>query len=558
MRNINIGSILIACVIMLAGCGGERQEYSMKTIEDHQLVMERLAMFADTEISVDLSGLSERQRALIDKLIEAGRIVDELFWMQSSHDAIAVRDSLRAMGDAISKDILKYVMLHYGPYDRIFEGERFIGEGPARKPAGAGFYPEDMTREEFEAYISANPDKKELLESQYTVVLRDGDGLRAVPYHEYYPRIEELSRLLSEAAELADNPSLRKYLSLRAKAIATDDYFESDMAWMDIRDNDIDVVIGPIENYEDGLFNYKTAWECAVMVKDPEGSKELQMFTDHIDAFEQALPIDAKYRRASAGSANVLEIVNIVYFGGDFHAGIKTIAASLPNDPRVTERKGGKKQMYRNLMEAKFDKILLPIAERILHPALHSWVDRNSFTSFVTLHEVSHTLGMPYVYGKPELSVRRALMERYSAVEECKADVLGMYNKKLLLSEGRIDENDLKRSIVTYVAGLFRSLRFGAESAHGHANLVQLNWLLENAAVTSASADVFDIDFDKFMPALTELARTVLMIQTLGNYDEAGALLDNYGRMTDVIERAIDRLTDIPRDLNTTYSVLGK
>jgi len=549
---------LLATVLLIASCGNERKEQTpMPENKARTTVLERLAMYAPTDISVDLSALSDRDWQCITKLVDAGKLADSIFWLQSSHEAVALRDSLAALNSSEGWDFWKYVMINYGPYDRIFEGERFVGEGPARKPAGAGFYPADMTKVEFEAWIAANPAQREAFESPYTVIVRDGAGLAAVPFHAYYPQVERMAQLVEEAAEYADNPGLKRYLTLRAKALRSDDYYESDMAWMDLRDNSIDVVIGPIENYEDGLFNYKTAYECAVMVKDEQGSKELRMFTAHIDAFERALPIEDKYKRASAGSGNILEVVNIVYFGGDFHAGVKTIAASLPNDPRVTQKKGGKKQMYKNLMEAKFDKIVLPIAQRVLDSTLHGHVDRAAFTSFVTLHEVSHTLGLPYVWKQPSLTVRKALKERYSAIEECKADVLGLWNNTVLQREGLMDDEAMKRSIVTYVAGLFRSLRFGVEEAHGKANLVQLRTLLERGAVRKVGAR-YTIDFDAFLPALRDLASRVLMIEILGDYEQAGALLAKYGTMTPEIDAVVHALIDIPRDLNTSYTSLGK
>ncbi|MDX9757910.1 MAG: peptidase [Bacteroidota bacterium] len=565
MKKINRFMLVLLAVMVVAGCGKQQEGKKMEQTKDIPSVAERVAMFADVDIAVDLSMLTEQERALVRKLVEAGRLVDEIFWLQSSRDAVAVRDSLAALPGEAVKDVLAYVMINYGPYDRIFEGARFVGEGPARKPGGAGLYPEDLTKEAFESWIAAHPAHKTDLESPYTVIesataMIEGANPQplAIPYNVYYqPRIARIVTLLEEAAALADNPSLKKYLSLRAKAIATDDYYESDMAWMDLKDNSIDVVIGPIENYEDGLFNYKTAYECAVMVKDPAGTKELEMFTEHIDAFERALPIEDKYKRPSAGSGNVLEVVNIVYFGGDFQAGVKTIAASLPNDPRVTEKKGGKKQMYKNLMEAKFEKIVRPIAERVLEPAQVQYVDRHAFTSFVTLHEVSHTLGRPYVFGNDALSVRKAMKERYSAIEECKADILGLYNHRLLLSEGVIDDAAMKRMIVTYVAGLFRSLRFGAEEAHGQANLMQLNWFVEKGTLVRNADGTYRIDFPTFMDAAAELARAVLTAQIEGDYAAAGALLAKYGTMTPDIERAIAKLSDIPRDLNTRYTTAG-
>lgn len=552
MKRYSTLVMVLITAVGLLGCGKQQEDGGQMDKQDN-VVAERLPMYADTEIAVDLSGLTERQQQLIAKLVEAGRLVDEVFWMQSSHDAISARDALAAATGEAEKNDYRYLMIHYGSYDRIFEGERFTGEGADHKPAGSGFYPEDLTAEEFENYVEAHPDQKAMLESQYTVVLRDGDALKAVPYHQHYPQTKEIARLLMEASELADNPSLKKYLTLRAEAIATDDYYASDMAWMDLEGNDIDVVIGPIENYEDGLFNYKTAHECAVMVKDPDATAELQMFKQHIDAFEHALPIKEEYKRESAGSGNVLEVVNIVYFGGDYNAGVKTIAASLPNDPRVTQAKGGKKQMYKNMMEAKFDKIVVPIAEEILASDLIPYVDRKAFTSFVTLHEVSHTLGRGYVYGNDELSVRKAMKERYSAIEETKADILGLINNRLLHEEGIVTDEQLKKTMATYVAGLFRSLRFGAEEAHGQANLVQLNWLRERNAITVNDNMTYAIDFDLFLDAAAELATEVLTIEIEGNYDGAGELLTKYGKMTDEIDSAIERLKDIPRDLNTRY-----
>lgn len=547
---------LAAAVVLLAGCGKQQEEKAVEQPATTKTVAERVAMFADVDIAVNLETLTDRQKALVAKLVEAGRLVDEIFWQQSSHDAVAVRDSLAAAGEGV-KDLLTYVMINYGPYDRIFEGERFVGEGPARKPAGAGLYPADMTREEFEDFVESNPSEKQAFESPYTVIVRENGKLRAVPYHQHYAQSARIATLLEEAAALADNPTLKNYLSLRAKAIATDDYYESDMAWMDLKDNAIDVVIGPIENYEDGLFNYKTAFECAVMVKDPAGTKELQMFKEHIDAFERKLPIEEKYKRASAGSGNVLEVVNIVYFGGDYQAGVKTIAASLPNDPRVTEKKGGKKQMYKNLMEAKFDKIVRPISDIVLERGLREFVDRRAFTSFVTLHEVSHTLGRPYVFGNEKLSVRKAMKERYSTIEECKADILGLYNFEHLHAEGVIDDNQRIRTIVTYVAGLFRSLRFGAEEAHGQANLMQLNWFLEKGALTRNTDGTYTIEFPKFTEAAKDLANAVLTTEIEGDYERAGQLIAQYGKMTPEIDEVIGKLADIPRDLNTRYTTPG-
>jgi len=509
--------------------------------------------FAKIEITADVSHLSQREQALLEKLIEAGKLCDAIFWKQSSHDAIAVRDSLIKLNTEEAKIYLEYVNINYGPYDVLNENVRFVGIGPEKRPPCGGFYPEDMTKEEFENHIKNNPQDKEAFESQYNVIVRENGGLKAIPYHQYYPETEKLAKLLEEAAELADNATLKNYLLLRAKAIRTDDYYESDMAWMDIENSNIDVIIGPIENYQDALYNYKTAYEAVVMVKDIEASKELEMFQKHIPDFQNNLPYDKKYIEPVKTEKEILQIVNVVYFGGDCQKGTKTIAAALPNDPRVHETKGGKKSMFKNMMEAKFKTIVVPIANEIISPEFRKYVDSKAFTSFVTLHEVSHTLGRGFVYGSKELTVRKALKERYSAIEETKADILSMYNHQTLLKLGKLDNEYIRKAIVTYIAGLYRSLRFGTNSAHGQANLIQLNYLREKGAIVRNQDGTFSYDEQKFFDGVAGLANLILTTQAQGDYNKAGEIIEKYGKVNDEIRSTVERLKDIPRDINTTY-----
>jgi hypothetical protein len=551
-----ISILSIAFILsLLISCDKINQKTKPEGAMNKSEIRNRIEVYAPTEIKADLSRLSDRQKKLIEKLVEAGKIADEIFWKQTSPDAIAVRDSLQKLNTPEAKEALEYVMINYGPYDRIEEGKRIIGTGTPKRPEVGTYYPVSLTKEEFESYIKAHPEQKQELESQYTVVQKDGDKLNAIPFHVAYPEAEKVAKLLDEASELSDDPTFKKYLKLRAKAIRTDDYFESDMAWMDLKDNDIDVIIGPVENYEDALFNYKTAYECVVYVKDIEGTKELQMFKQHINDFEQKLPSDAKYHRATVGAGeHILNIVNVVYFGGDCQKGIKTIACNLPNDPKVREAKGGKNNMFKNMMEAKFDKILLPIAQTILDPNLVQFVDKKAFVGFVTLHEISHTLGLDYVYGQKELSVRKAMKERFSAIEECKADILGIYNHKHLTESGVYTKEYLKKAMVTYIAGLYRSIRFGAEEAHGKANLIQLNFLTEQGVITLNKDGKLTINETIFFDKVAELAKIVLTIEAEGKYDEAGKLIEKYGKMTDALNKTVESLIKVPRDLNTTYS----
>ncbi len=533
----------------------EMREESNITVDNLtiEIIEEKIKQYVQTHISADLSHLTERQRQLIIKLVEAGKLADEIFWQQTSPDAIETREFANSLNREIYADVIDYIMINYGPYDAIDEDMRFIGNGPEKRPPGGNFYPDDLTKEEFEKFIIENPDKKTDFENQYTVIKRKDAQLIAIPYHQEYPQVTELAKKLEESAELADDPILKKYLYSRAKAILTDDYYESDLIWMDIKNGDIDLIIGPIENYEDALYNYKTAYEAVIMVKDFEASKELEMFNRNIPYFQKNLPYDKKYIGEVASSGTILQVVNVVYFGGDCQRGIKTIAAALPNDPRVYETKGSKKSMFKNMMEAKFENIVVPIAQKLLEPSWANFVDKKAFTSFVTLHEVSHTLGRGYVYGKKDITVRKALQERYSAIEECKADILGMYNHKHLLYLKEIDGDYIKKTMATYLAGLFRSIRFGIESAHGKSNMMQLNFLKESGAIYKTKNGKLAIDEQKFFLSVADLANIILTIQAKGDYDMAGKFMDKYCNIPEEIKNDLAKLKDIPTDLNTSY-----
>lgn len=522
--------------------------------ENMEKVKERIKAYSPTKISADISNLNSNQKKVIELLVKAGHVSDEIFWIQNTPDAVSVRDSLMKSESESAKVYLDYVKINYGPYDEIYGGERFVGDGPSIRPLGGNFYPPDMTKSDFEDYVAANPEVKEDFTSLYTIIRKDGDGLKSIPYHEAYTdKVEKLASLLEEAASYADNPSLKNYLNLRAKAIRTDEYYESDMAWMDLSGNDIDIVIGPIESYADKLLGYKTSYESIIMVKDKKASEELSMFEKNIDNFEARLPYDKKYIRETAGKGTKLQVVNVAYFGGHGQQGTKTIAASLPNDPRVHKAKGAKKSMFKNMMEAKFDQIVLPIGNIILDPKLRKYISKDAFTSFVTLHEVSHTLGRGYVYGKEDVTVASMLKEKYSFLEECKADIVGLWNISIMRDLGLIDDDYVVRAKATYVAGLYRSIRFGSEKAHGKGNLIQLNYLMDKGAIITNEDGTLGIDDDLFFKVVGELAGKVLTIQAKGDYDEAVNLEKDYGNVTERIESNIEKLKSIPRDLDTTY-----
>ena len=515
-------------------------------------IRQRIKAYARAEIRVDASNLDKAQKGVVSELIEAGKMADQIFWKQSAPDALAIRDRFKDQRGPTQS----FIEINYGPYDRLNGFVRFIGNGPPMKPMGAGFYPADLSRKAFLTYIADHPGERFSLEDQYTAVIRDNDRLVAIPYHQYYAtEVQRLATHLLRASTMTPNSSLRRYLSQRARAIQTDRYFDSDMAWLDLKNNLIDVVIGPIENYEDRLFHNKAAYEAAVMIKDVTATGELEVYQQHLNRLEQNLPIDQKYKRTDVGSNNPLEIVNVLYFGGDFQAGVKTIAASLPNDEKVINLKGAKKQLYKNIMEAKYDQILLPIAGETLRPADSALLSKTCFVSQVLLHEISHTLGPNMIIGQAT-TLRKALQDQYAVIEECKADILGVYALDYFEDVFSLTADQLRQHYLTYLAGLFRSIRFGTEEAHGMANLIQLNFLIaEDAILHDASDNHYTINPEIFHTAVKKLAYEVLMIEIEGDRGNAEQFIQDWGQNSSMIRETIDQLREIPRDLDLSFRV---
>jgi hypothetical protein len=413
-----------------------------------------------------------------------------------------------------------------------------------------------MTREEFHQHLDQHPQEKDIFESLYTVITRKTGHLTALHYHEYYRKeTDQMAKYLKLASSFSKNKSLKKYLVARSKSIRSDRYYQSDLLWMDLEKNLIDIVIGPIENYEDRLFNYKAAYEAAVMIKDISATNELEVYKQHLPMLERNLPIDNKFKKKSVGSSNLLEIVNIIYFGGDFQAGVKTIAASLPNDERVISKRGAKKQLYKNIMEAKYEQILTPIADLMIEEHQRSFLSSQQFISQVLLHEISHTIGPAYVSGSSD-SVRKTLRDKYSIIEECKADILGIFAVNYFKDVFTLDIEIVMQHYVTYVAGLFRSIRFGIEEAHGSANLMQLNYLLKhNVIVRNPTTGKYSINAEGFHEAVAVLAAQLLMIEVEGNYDDALRLIDAYGNFDNATKEDLGKLQGIPSDLDLKFNL---
>ena len=535
---MRLSPVAIALVLMTSACASE----TVTTIDTADGGGESLlGKYTTVRLSADLSDLSERQRAMIPLLIDAAKEMDAMFWIEAYGDP----DSILAAVDDPS--LRRFVEINYGPWDRIDGNSPFIsGVGP--KPAGANFYPADMDASEFESAAEINP----ALRSLYTMVRRDQAGeLVAIPYHEFFSeRIHRASAKLREAAALAESADLRRYLELRADALLDDEYRESDLAWMDMKDNAIDVVIGPIETYEDKLFGIKAAHEAFVLIKDREWSERLSHYAALLPSLQQGLPVSDAYKQESPGTDSDLNAYDAIYYAGDSNAGSKTIAINLPNDEYVQLQKGTRRLQLKNTMRAKFDEILIPISELLIDAEQRGHINFDAFFGNVMFHEVAHGLGVKNVLDGSG-TVREALRERFSAMEEGKADVLGLYMVKSLIERGELDA-DLHDHYVTFLAGMIRSVRFGSSSAHGQANMIQFNFFKEQGAFErDDETGTYAVNFDRMEDAVDQLSERIIRFQGDGDYDAVNAFMLEYAQVDPQLEQDIERLgrAAIPVDI---------
>ncbi len=501
-------------------------------------ISERINQYVTVDLTTDVGKLTEKERAMIPLLIEAAGIMDECFW----YEAFGDRDSL--LDSIVDPQRRRFAEINYGPWDRLDGNQPFIDRFDS-KPAGANFYPPDMSKEEFER---ANLSGKDGL---YTFIRRAEDGtLQVVPYREQFAtQVERTAKLLQQAADLAEDAGLRKYLLLRADALLTDDYRPSDLAWLDMRENTIDVVIGPVENYEDQLYGYKTAHTCYVLVKDKEWSSRLEKYAKFLPALQTSLPVPEAYRQEQPGTDTELNAYDVIYYAGDCNSGSKTIAINLPNDEQVQLQKGTRRLQLKNAMRAKFDKILLPIADELIAVDQRKHITFDAFFSNTMFHEVAHGLGIKNTINDRG-PVRTALKEHAGAIEEGKADILGLHMINQLHASGEI-QTDLNDFYVTFMAGIFRSVRFGASSTHGKANMIRFNFFRDAGAFERQSDGRYRVNVDRFRKATRDLSSLLLQLQGDGDYAGAAALVKQKGVIGPQLQSELERLREkgIPVDV---------
>jgi Peptidase family M49 len=553
--------ILVICLAAaLSACGPSQQQTSAppastttpapattaaaqpEASTDADLAQKGLASYASVKLSADLSSFDARQKQMIALLIEAADVTNSIYWQQGWGDQAAL---MQRVPDAPTR---QYVEINYGPWDRLNNDQPFVaGVGP--RPPGAQFYPADMTKDEFEK--SPLKDKASL----YTVLRRDAQNqLVAIPYHQAYQAdLQKAAGLLRDAAKLSDDKDFAKYLKMRADALLDDNYQPSDFAWMSMKNNPVDIVIGPIETYEDQLFGYKASYESYVLVKDQAWSARLAKFAKYLPELQTQLPVDAKYKQEKPGSDADLNAYFAVYYAGDANVGAKTIAINLPNDEEVQLKKGTRRLQLENVMRAKFDTIMLPIAKELIADDQQSHLTFDAFFENTMFHEVAHGLGIKQtVNGKG--MVRTALKDQASSFEEGKADILGLYMVTKLADKGELDKATLMDNYVTFLAGILRSVRFGASDAHAKANMVRFNFFKQQGAFSrDDKSGRYRVDFDKMTAAMNALSAKLLTIQGDGDYAAAKQLTDTMGDVDAQLAGDLKRLEQAKIPVDVTF-----
>lgn len=517
----------------------------------------KIRRFAPTVVTADASKLSPGDKRTLAKIIEAARLFDPLFLRQVWSGNVALLKKLEADKSPLGRARLHYFHINDGAWSQLDENQAFLEGVPKHKPPHAAHYPDDMTKEEFNSWLETlSPEEKQKAIGFFYVIRRDAQGkLKSVPFSEEYKEfLEPSARLLREAALMTDNITLKNFLEKRAAAFLSNDYYESDVAWMEL-DAPIDVTIGPYETYADELFGYKAAFEAYVTLRDATESAKLARFSNYLQELENNLPIDARYRNPKIGAASPIRVVNVVFTSGEGNNGVQTAAFNLPNDERVVQEKGSKRVMLKNIQEAKFNKTLIPISRKVLAPAQQSEISFEAFFTHILAHELMHGLGPHAIkIDGQATTVRQQLKETYSAIEEAKADITGLWALQYLMDKGVVDKRMERAIYTTFLASAFRSVRFGITEAHGRGIALQFNYLTDEGAIKfDERTATFSIVPTRIKEAVRKLTQDILTLQAEGSYEKARALLDKYGIVRPQMQQALDNLKDVPVDVEPSF-----
>ena len=519
----------------------------------------KISRFAPTEVTADASRLSDGDRKALDKIIQAAKLMDPIFYRQAWSGNVALKDKLETDKSPLGQQRLHYFVINKGPWSRLDKNEPFIPDVPHEKPPQAGFYPDDITKDEFNAWAQglSEADRKKA-QGFFTVIRRGADGkLTVVPYsQEYREFLEPAANLLREAASLTTNETLKNFLTKRADAFMSDDYYASDVAWMDLN-APIDVTFGPYETYEDELFGYKASFEAFVALRDDAESAKIAKFSSYLQELENNLPMDPKYHNPKIGAGSPIRVVDVVFTSGDGNRGVQTAAFNLPNDEKIVKERGTTQIMLKNMQGEKFNKVLVPIAGVVIDPAQRSQISFDAFFTHILAHELLHGIGPHNIaVGGKQTTVRMELKELYSAIEEAKADITGLWGLQYLIDKGAVDKKMESELYTTYLASSFRSVRFGITEAHGKGQAMQFNYLIDEGGIKyDPQAGTYSIDTARIKDAVRKLTTEILTLQAEGSYEKAKAMLDKYGVIRPEMQKALDKLSTVPVDIEPRFTL---
>jgi hypothetical protein len=518
----------------------------------------RVVKFARVEMPFHTAGLTPREVKLVEKLVDASRYLEEIYWRQMDPDGLTLYQSLAGSRNPRDEELRRYLRINASRFDLLDENKPFVGTTPM--PPGRGFYPADLTRDKIEQYMKANPEKKEAIYSSTTMVRWHDSELVGLPYRIVFRAFLEPAALrLREAAALSDNPAFTKFLQLRAEALLTDDYYKSDLAWMDLDRPKVDVIFAPYETYDDGLLGVKATYGVAVLVRNAAESRKLEMFQKYVADIQDALPLPAEDRPSKHGLQTPMEVMDAPYRAGDLTHGYQAVADNLPNDPRIHELKGSKKIFFKNFMDARVNYVIIPVARHVMLPAQAAKVTSEGYVLGVIMHEIAHGLGPAYARTQTgKVDIREAIGPAFSGLEEAKADVVGLFGLNWMVEHGFLPKSGMEECYASYVGGLFRTVRFGIAEAHSKAEMMEFNYLVEHGAIKRQSSGRYAIDYAQMPGSLSDLAKELLTMEATGDREGAENWFKKYDVMPVELRGTLKAAASVPVDIDPVFSFKEK
>jgi hypothetical protein len=515
---------------------------------------QRLAKFRRVEMPFHAASLTAREVKMVNKLVDASRYLEEIYWRQMDPDGLTLYESLVSSQNPQDEMLRRYLWINASRFDLLDDNKPFVGTTPI--PPGRGFYPQNLTREQIDEYLKAHPEKKDEIYNPFTLVRWHNDQLEGLPYHiAYRSFLDPAAKDLREAARLSDDPAFANFLRLRADALLTDEYFESNMAWLDLKNPKVDVIFAPDETYDDGLLGVKATYGAAVMIRNAEESRKLEMFQKYVGDIQDALPLAPEDRPSKRGLETPMEVMDTPFRAGDLNHGYQAVADNLPNDPRVHEKKGSKKLFFKNFMDARVNFVILPVAQHVMSPAQAAKASGEGYLLGTILHEMAHGLGPAFARTPAgKVDIRESIGPTFSGLEEAKADVVGMFGMKWLVDHDVLPKNKLEEYYASYVAGIFRTVRFGIAEAHSQAEMMEFNYLSERGAIRRASSGRYEIDYGRMPPAISDLAKELLEIEATGDRARAENWFKKYNVMPAELQASLKSAASVPVDIAPVFS----